>query len=123
MIASLLLLVSSLAALSGHRDVDALVERIISASRGGEGLDRRDVDLLRRWASRWSLVHPEVRRFYAEALSAEGRDPEDSDAVVAGVRCLLDGYTATPTTRWRLARLHVDLLGLSPGRDLTQIAL
>jgi hypothetical protein len=118
--AALLLQAGALVLLKGHRDVDAMIERILDAIRGGEGLDRWDLERLQRWCRRWSQVHPEVRQFYRRALASQ-LELEDGDAVVAGVRCLLDGVPSLPSTRGRLSRLHVDLMAVAAGRDLTSL--
>jgi len=111
---ALALALAGLRGLSGWEPVDALVERVVEALRGGDGLAPADAARLHRWSSTWARTRPEVRRFYRAALDAEA-----TGIVAAGLWSLLDGRPADRSLRPRLARLHLDLLGEEAGIDLT----
>jgi hypothetical protein len=116
-----LLRAGSLADLAGYQPVDALIERVIDAANGVEGLDVRDHAVLRRWSSRWARVDPSVRAFYARALKSS-LELSERFPVDAGIRSLLDATEAPPSVRGRLERLHVDLFACASGRDLTRLS-
>lgn len=106
--------------LAGWEPVDALVERVVDAVRGGEGLGRWDRDRLIRWPAAWRAVHPEIRAFYRDAIASA---PErDRAAVHCGLTAILDGISAEGWARGTLARLHRDLRGHDPGFDLCEPA-
>lgn len=108
--------------LDGFEPVGALAESIRSTLAGSGSLDRRELERIQVWSSRWLSICPEVRRFYRIAVREVGPDHVDRARLEHAVWLLIepatDQWVPRVGIRRDLDRLFYYLIGFPPGTDL-----
>ncbi len=96
---------------------------LVDAIRGEGGATGREVTELRRWATAWATVRPDIRKFYVDTVAdLHPSDPYDIAAVKAALYRMLNG--GTELQGWqhgRIRRLWTARYGTNPSIDLTPL--
>jgi hypothetical protein len=110
---SLALALAPLSTLQGWSRVEMLVERVLDALRGVEGLDQADVRLVMLLSQRWVEMPEAERGFLAGLLRAEGTS---GVAARLALGHLLEGRPARlePWARGVLSREWLAIYGVDP---------
>lgn len=109
-------LVQRLGALAHWEPVGAVLQEALDALRGHGGVTAKEVDRMRRWATRWESLKPRMRVFYADHAFLY----EDAHF---GLLSILEGTQApTGASYGRLKALWVDQYGTAPIYELVPTA-
>lgn len=109
-----------LRALAEWEPVGAFFADFTQALRDGEGLDRRQVDRMRKWCRRWLTLDPKLRAFYADELNTH--DPHG--VVESAMYRVLDadhGRALTSRQTGILVSVWRDRYGHDPALDLAPL--
>ena len=86
---------------------------VLAAMGAGEAVESDHVREIAAWARRWAALSPAARQFYLSSLA----DPVWGGPAAAIVQALID-ENLSPVDRARIARMHLDIVGLDADAPL-----